>query len=68
MMRRGKQYEQQKRKKLLAAALTVILASECSLKERSVWVKPWVARRRQQGFHHNLFLELQLEDPHKYRR
>ncbi|KAK3929685.1 Cytochrome P450 11B1, mitochondrial [Frankliniella fusca] len=39
-----------------------------SLPDRKVWVKPWVARRKAQGFHHNLFLELQLEDPNKYRR
>ncbi|KAJ1524651.1 hypothetical protein ONE63_011134 [Megalurothrips usitatus] len=27
-----------------------------------------MARRKALGFHHNLFLELQLEDPNKYRR
>ncbi|KAM0727896.1 hypothetical protein ACS0PU_005365 [Formica fusca] len=35
---------------------------------RKIWVKPWVARRKAKGCHHNLFLELQLEDPDKFRR
>jgi len=56
-----------RRKLLLLGALTVFIA-EASKNRRSIWVKKWVARRKRLGVHHNLFLELQLEDPLKYRR
>ncbi|XP_011883714.1 PREDICTED: uncharacterized protein LOC105570872, partial [Vollenhovia emeryi] len=35
---------------------------------RSVWVKPYLLRRDNRGMHHNLFLELALEDPNRFRR
>ncbi|XP_018401801.1 PREDICTED: putative nuclease HARBI1 [Cyphomyrmex costatus] len=28
----------------------------------------WIARRKEKGLHHNLFLELSLEDPNRFRR
>ncbi|XP_026831387.1 uncharacterized protein LOC113563656 [Ooceraea biroi] len=39
-----------------------------TLPRRKIWIKPWVARRKEKGCHHNLFLELQLKDPNKFRR
>jgi len=36
--------------------------------ERRIWVRKWVARRKEKGLHNNLFLELILEDPDRYRR
>ncbi|XP_071652213.1 uncharacterized protein [Temnothorax longispinosus] len=36
--------------------------------ERILWVHKSVARRKEKGLHHNLFLELSLEDPDRFRR
>ncbi|XP_034246598.1 protein ANTAGONIST OF LIKE HETEROCHROMATIN PROTEIN 1-like [Thrips palmi] len=50
-----------------AVAALLLIASH-SRADREFWVKNWVARRTEKGFHHNLFMELQLEDPNKFRR
>ncbi|XP_077277015.1 uncharacterized protein LOC143905464 isoform X3 [Temnothorax americanus] len=39
-----------------------------AFRKKRIWVKPWVARKTQKGCFRNIFLELQLEDPEKYRR
>lgn len=58
-----------RRKKKIAALPLFIIMNELSHKrQRSAWVKSWVARRQEQGMHHNLFVELYLEDPYKFRR
>ncbi|KAE8745948.1 hypothetical protein FOCC_FOCC007309 [Frankliniella occidentalis] len=44
------------------------LAHYKSLSNREIWMHHWVARRRDKGFHHNLFRELMLEDPNRFRR
>lgn len=41
---------------------------EKSIARKRMWIKSWIARRNEQGYFRNLFLELQLEDPEKYRR
>ncbi|XP_025161539.1 uncharacterized protein LOC112590091 [Harpegnathos saltator] len=59
-----------RRKKKIAALSLFIIMNELSVdkQQRSTWVKSWVARRQAQGMHHNLFVELCLEDPYKFRR
>ncbi|XP_024870234.1 protein ANTAGONIST OF LIKE HETEROCHROMATIN PROTEIN 1-like [Temnothorax curvispinosus] len=60
-----------RKKKKICALLGFLIINhyyESNLRRRTTWVKPWVARRKDQGCHHNLFLELQLEDPDKFRR
>ncbi|XP_012532152.1 uncharacterized protein LOC105834307 isoform X2 [Monomorium pharaonis] len=61
---------EKKKKKILCAFLAFLIIHHHyeNVPQRRMWVKPWVARRREQGCHHNLFLELQLEDPNKFRR
>ncbi|KAJ8685504.1 hypothetical protein QAD02_021297 [Eretmocerus hayati] len=62
-------YRSLRLKKCKLALLLLMMADYYSnLPSREIWVREWVARRKQQGFHHNLFMELQLEDPNKYRR
>ncbi|KAK3908909.1 Protein ALP1-like [Frankliniella fusca] len=58
------------RKKKMCLALFVFIMGllDKQTPNRRVWIKHWVARRKALGLHHNLFLELQLEDPDKYRR
>lgn len=60
------------RRKKKAALLMLIIINKLNEGhenfERTCWVKPWIGRRRQQGVHHNLFTELQLEDSDKFRR
>ncbi|KAK3928052.1 LOW QUALITY PROTEIN: Ribonucleoside-diphosphate reductase subunit alpha [Frankliniella fusca] len=58
-----------RRKKLtLSFGLISLTLLKSHFPDRKVWIKHWIARRRMQGAHHNLFMELQLEDPMKYRR
>jgi len=62
-----------KKKKVCAMLMFLILRShyEKHIKEFSqkrIWIKPWKARRKEKGCFRNLFMELQLEDPEKYRR
>ncbi|KAK3916294.1 Inclusion body clearance protein iml2, partial [Frankliniella fusca] len=58
-----------RRKKLtLSFGLILLTLLKSHFPDRKVWIKHWIARRRMQGAHHNLFMELQLEDPMKYRR
>ncbi|KAK3926080.1 Protein ALP1-like [Frankliniella fusca] len=62
-------YYHNRNKKLSVAFFVFLLGYFHShFPDRNVWVKHWVARRKKQGLHHNLFLELMLEDPQKYRR
>lgn len=58
-----------KRRKICAWLLLALIEEE-EIKEnnRRWWIKPWIRRRQEQGFHHNLFTELMLEDPQKFRR
>lgn len=62
-------YEIIRRKKLACAILTFIIANEEEQNnKRSVWVTPYLLRRQWKGMHHNLFMELALEDPNRFRR
>lgn len=36
--------------------------------KRRIWVSQWIQKRKEKGLHHNLFLELLLEDPNRFRR
>lgn len=56
-----------KRRQKLCACLFLIMAENESF-ERKMWVSNWVMRRKEKGLHHNLFLELALEDPNRFRR
>ncbi|XP_011858800.1 PREDICTED: uncharacterized protein LOC105556330, partial [Vollenhovia emeryi] len=62
-----------KKKKISAILMFLVLKSQYEkenkiLPEKRMWIKSWKTRRKQQGCFHNLFMELQLEDPEKYRR
>ena len=35
--------------------------------KRSVWVKPWLEKRAEQGAYHNLFQELLLDDAKSFK-
>ncbi|KAE8739193.1 hypothetical protein FOCC_FOCC015316 [Frankliniella occidentalis] len=60
---------QWQRRRIISACLLLIIAHfQDNLPQRNIWVHHWVARRKKQGCHHNLFLELQLEDPERFRR
>lgn len=67
-MERLYQQRRRRRKVILAALLVIIAYMKDSLPDRKIWIRHYVARRKKQGCHHNLFLELQLEDPEKFRR
>lgn len=60
-----------RKKKICAILMFVILKlhyEKQKISQKRLWIKPWRARRQQQGCFRNLFTELQLEDPDKYRR
>ncbi|KAK3912146.1 Major inner capsid protein VP2 [Frankliniella fusca] len=64
-------YAVRRRRKLACALLALVIAleeEELSHARRSSWVTPYLARRDERGMHHNLFLELALEDPNRFRR
>ncbi|XP_036143374.1 protein ALP1-like [Monomorium pharaonis] len=68
-LRQYQYYVEKKRRNLhIAALFGVIIQSYIKTSARDIWVKPWVARRKDHGHHHNLFLELSLKDPNKFRR
>ncbi|XP_071649043.1 uncharacterized protein [Temnothorax longispinosus] len=57
------------RKRRIASACLLLLAlADKKVYSRSVWTKPYLLRRKHRGMHHNLFLELALEDPNRFRR
>jgi len=35
---------------------------------KRIWVHRWIAKRKEKKVHHNLFMELSLEDPNRFRR
>ncbi|XP_052124334.1 uncharacterized protein LOC113216352 [Frankliniella occidentalis] len=57
-----------RRRRACLALFLLIIAQYKSLSNREIWMHHWVARRRDKGFHHNLFRELMLEDPNRFRR
>lgn len=58
-----------RRKKIIALCLLLIIEEDQHQQyKKRLWVKPWIMRRQEQGIHHNLFIELSLEDPNKFRR
>lgn len=59
--------KKRKREKLCSCLLFVIMAEDESRK-RKMWVSKWITGRKEKGLHHNLFLELALEDPNRFRR
>ncbi|CAH1997306.1 unnamed protein product [Acanthoscelides obtectus] len=50
----------------ISAIMTVCLLLKKNKKKRRLWVRPWIARREQQGIHHTLLRELQFEDLKSY--
>ena len=38
------------------------------LRNPRLWVRDWIRRRPQQGYYHNLFRELEIEDPKAFKR
>ena len=54
-----------KKRKKICALLTFIIICEYyeTLLGRKICVKSWIERRKEKGCNHNLFLELQLENP-----
>ena len=36
-------------------------------KKRSTWVRPWLARRKERGFYHQLLTEITVEDTPAFR-
>jgi len=61
-------YFKQLKKKRLCLCLFFLTMLQYESYERRIWVRKWVARRKEKGLHNNLFLELILEDPDRYRR
>lgn len=64
-------YVQNLKKRRKIAALCLLLMMEevqQDKKQRNMWIKSWIERRQKQGMHYNLFVELNLEDPNKFRR
>jgi len=64
------QYWQYLRKRKLLAIIIFLIFMECKDKNinKRMWIHRWIAKRREKGLYHNLFLELSLEDPNRYRR
>ncbi|XP_039302329.1 uncharacterized protein LOC120357046 [Solenopsis invicta] len=64
------QYYWQHLQKRKLSAVIIIMLLECNNKKhnRRKWVHCWVAKRKEKGLHHNLFMELSLEDPNRFRR
>ena len=57
--------------KVVIAAIALLLDEEEKVKkkpyERSLWVRPWIHRRKQEGCFHKLFQELMKEDAQGFR-
>lgn len=61
--------KERKRRIACACLLFFIAANKEEHKlKRSVWTKSYLLRRKYSGMHHNLFLELALEDLNRFRR
>lgn len=59
-----------RRRKVACGLFWLILAEEEAERPRprNMWVQPYLLRRDKKGMHRNLFLELALEDPNRFRR
>ncbi|XP_018406265.1 PREDICTED: uncharacterized protein LOC108771284, partial [Cyphomyrmex costatus] len=64
MPRNINQYWQLQEQELIVIII-MLLASNTN---KRIWMHRWIARRKEKGLHHNLFLELSLEDPNRFRR
>lgn len=53
---------------LSGAIIIMLLLKKKKSKQKRIWVKPWIQRRRGNGIQDNLLKELQFEDKHSYRR
>lgn len=60
-------YLHRRRKIYLIALYIIILELWHRIINRSIWIHHWIGRRELQGAHKNLFLELRMEDPERYR-
>lgn len=46
----------------------IVLRRRRRRRARTVWVRPWIQRREDQGAFHNLVQELEAEDPEMYKK
>jgi len=63
------QYWRHLHKRKLSIVIFVMLLEHCEKYiNKRIWVHRWIAKRKEKGVHHNLFMELSLEDPNRFRR